>query len=104
MADVMRALGPAVEQYGDAGIRRSVALWEAMHPGYRAEDTLDALGEREQMLRAWQEFLETRPLIVMPNSGEPAFRVGEDLLDDPTRRRTWPPQPPPAALPEPGPP
>src|SRR3546814_8413460 len=99
MADVMRALGPAVEQYGDAGIRRSVALWEAMHPGYRAEDTLDALGEREQMLREWQEFLETRPLIVMPNSGEPAFRVGEDLIDEPTARRIWRAQLPQLAIP-----
>lgn len=99
MADVMRALGPAVDEWGDAGIRRSVALWLAVNPGYGPQDTLDALGEREQMLREWQAFLETWPLVVMPNSGEPAFRVGEDLVDEATARRMWNAQLPQLAIP-----
>lgn len=99
MADVMRSLAPAVAQYGDAGIRRSAALWEAMHPGYGPQDTLDALAEREQMLRDWQAFLETWPLVVMPSSGEPAFKVGEDLADEPTARRMWNAQLPQLAIP-----
>src|SRR3546814_11464136 len=35
----------------------------------------------------------------MPNSGEPAFRVGEDLIDEPTARRIWRAQLPQLAIP-----
>src|SRR3546814_19124881 len=35
----------------------------------------------------------------MPNSGEPAFRVGEDLIDEPTARRIWRAQLPQPAIP-----
>lgn len=99
MPDVMRALAPAVAEYGDAGIQRSFALWQALHPGYGPQDTLDALAERDLMLREWQEFLATYPVIVMPNSGEPAWKVGEDLLDEATVRRMWRAQLPQLAIP-----
>lgn len=99
MPDVIRALVPSVEEHGDDGIRRALALWQAMHPGYGPQDTLDALAERDQMLQEWQAFLETFPVIVMPNSGEPAWKVGEDLLDEATARRIWNAQLPQLAIP-----
>lgn len=99
MPDVIRSMMPSVEQFGDAGIRRAIELWYAVTPQYGAQDTLDALAEREALLQDWQAFLETYPIVVMPSSGEPAFRHGEDLIDEVTTRRLWNAQLPQFAVP-----
>jgi amidase len=42
---------------------------------------LEALGERELMLRQWNEFMETWPVIVMPSCSEVALPAGIDVQD-----------------------
>jgi amidase len=40
--------------------------------------------ERDRLLRLWQLFLEERPLILTHSSAELPFKVGLDLVDEPT--------------------
>jgi len=76
--DVFGGLAEKIRDYGDAGIQRSAALWQALHPpadfaAYRA-----AIGARDAALHAWVMFLERYPLVLLPGAGEPALPVGLD--------------------------
>ncbi|GHD61544.1 amidase [Thalassobaculum fulvum] len=99
MADTIRSLDATIEQVGDEGIRRAIGFWHEVMPKCGPQDTLDALAERDAMLQDWQDFLERWPVVVMPNSAEPAFRVGEDLIDVETTRRLIAAQLPQLAIP-----
>jgi amidase len=87
MDDAIAALEPAVQQYGDEGIKRALGLWRALHPARDARQVLDALARRDRLLRLWELFLVDRPLVVTPVSNEPPFTVGLDVVDAPTTRR-----------------
>lgn len=87
MADTVRSLDAAVAEVGDEGIRRAIALWHEVLPAFGPQDALDALMERDAILQDWQAFMQRYPVIVMPNSAEPAFKAGEDLIDAVTTRR-----------------
>jgi len=87
MDDAIAALEPAVQQYGDEGIKRALGLWRALHPARDARQVLDALARRDRLLRLWELFLVDRPLVVTPVSNEPPFAVGLDVVDAPTTRR-----------------
>lgn len=99
MDDVIRALDPQVQANGDEGIKRSVALWRQGNPGAGAQGVLDALVDRDHVLRLWQVFLEDYPLMVMPSSDVPAFEVDEDIRDFESYQRLWRAQWPQLALP-----
>ncbi|MFT4104076.1 MAG: amidase [Burkholderiaceae bacterium] len=87
MDDVIAALEPSVAKWGDAAIQKSLGLWRAVYPERDPRDTLEALADRDRLLRLWQLFLEERPLILTHSCGELPFRVGLDLIDEPTTRR-----------------
>jgi amidase len=87
MDDTIAALEPAVEQYGDDGIKRALGFWRALHPARDARHVLDGLTRRDHFLRLWEVFLAERPLVVTPVSNEPAFPVELDLVDAETTRR-----------------
>ena len=87
MDDAIAALEPAVQQYGDEGIKRALGFWRALYPARDARLVLAALTERERLLRRWELFLLERPLVVTPVSNEPPFPVGLDLVDADTTRR-----------------
>ncbi len=99
MDDVIRSLEPAIAEHGDEGIKQSIALWRQAFPPAGAQGVLDALVERERLLRLWQLFLEDYPLIVMPSSGERAFPVGLDTRDFSSFERIWSAQLPQLAVP-----
>ena len=99
MDDVIRALDPHVQANGDEGIKRSVAYWRRGNPGTGAQGVLDALVERDHVLRLWQVFLEDYPLMVMPSSDLPAFEANEDIADFESFQRLWSAQWPQLALP-----
>ena len=99
MDDAIRGLEPAIAAYGDEGIKKAMALWRQMHPPAGAQGVLEALAERERLLRLWQLFLEAIPVIVMPSSGEPPFPVGFDIVDLPALQRIWRAQLPQLAIP-----
>jgi amidase len=87
MDDAIAALEPAVQQYGDEGIKRALGFWRALYPARDPRLVLAALTERERLLRLWELFLLERPLVVTPVSNEPPFPVGLDLVDVETTRR-----------------
>ncbi|TWT10864.1 amidase family protein [Reyranella sp. CPCC 100927] len=87
MDDVIAALEPAVDKWGDDGIKTAIGLWRAVHPPADPRGVLDALAERDRLLRLWQLFLEERPLILTHTSAELPFEVGRDLIDAPTTAR-----------------
>jgi amidase len=87
MDDTIAALEPAVEQFGDDGIKRALGFWRALHPARDARHVLDGLTRRDHFLRSWEVFMAERPLVVTPVSNEPAFPVGLDLVDADTTRR-----------------
>lgn len=89
MDDVIKNLEPGIAEHGDDGIRKGVGFWRQGSPPVGAQGVLDALVERERLLRLWQLFLEDYPLIVMPSSGEPAFPVGLDIQDFASYERIW---------------
>jgi amidase len=82
MDDTIAALEPAVQQYGDDGIKRALGFWRALHPARDARHVLDGLTRRDHFLRLWEVFLAERPLVVTP-----AFPVHLDLMDAETTRR-----------------
>lgn len=84
MEDIKTGLAPMVEKYGDHGIRTSLDLWIKALPDYGAMDVVEALMERDRLLRLWQLFLEERPLILTHSCAELPFKVGLDLVDVPT--------------------
>jgi amidase len=87
MDDVIAALEPAAAHYGDAGIKQALGLWRAIHPPRDPGHVLQALAQRDRLLRLWELFLEDHPLVVTPASNEPAFPVDLDLVDADTTRR-----------------
>lgn len=99
MDDVIARLEVAAAQDGDDGIQQALGLWRQMHPPAGPQGILDALMERERLLRLWQLFLEETPLIVMPSSGEPPFPVGSDCRDLATAQHIWQAQLPQLAIP-----
>jgi amidase len=84
MDDINTGLVPMVEKYGDHGIRTSLDLWCKAMPAFGPRDVIEALMERDRLLRLWQLFLEERPLILTHSCAELPFRVGLDLVDVPT--------------------
>lgn len=99
MDDVIRNLEPGIAEHGDEAIRKGVGFWRQGSPPAGPQTVLDALIERERLLRLWQLFLEDYPLIVMPSSGEPAFPVGLDIQDFASYERIWAAQLPQLAIP-----
>ena len=99
MDDVIRSLEPGIAEHGDDGIRTAIGLWREAFPPAGAQSVLDALVERERLLRLWQLFLEDYPLILMPSSGEPGFPVDLDIEDFRAFERIWAAQLPQLAVP-----
>jgi len=87
MDDVIAGLEPSVAKWGDQAIKTSLGLWRAVYPVREARDVLEALADRDRLLRLWQLFLEERPLILTHSCGELPFEVGLDLVDAPTTGR-----------------
>ena len=81
MDDVIAALAPPVEQHGDDGIKRSLALWLAQGAGGDLERFRQALATREKILGEWQMFFEDRPIILAPVSTEPPYLHDMDIVD-----------------------
>ena len=79
MPEIRVFLAPAIEQYGDLGIRRAMALWMAGAPGEDGAAYMKALAERARVVREWQRFLARVPLVLSPVCTEPVYRLGFDL-------------------------
>jgi amidase len=87
--DVVKTLLPGVEAHGDDGIKRAVGYWYEGGSKNGAQGVLDALKEREILARAWEQFLETYPIVLMPSSSEQAFPKGLDAQTFADYERIW---------------
>jgi amidase len=77
----LEALWPRVEQMGDDDARRSMTHWRAFRPAATLERYFAAHLERDAYLQRWNDFFLQYPIVIMPNSGEPAFPQRLDAGD-----------------------
>jgi amidase len=85
--EARRFMWPAVEQFGDEGVRRSFGWMLADSPVLDHSAHLKAFAKRATLVRRWQLFLERYPLVLAPVSGEPPFRWGLDVESEATMAR-----------------
>ena len=89
LPEIRAFLAPAIEKYGDLGIRRAMRL---VFDAFTADDGvphLKALAERAGVVRAWQLFFERVPLVLAPVSTQPVYTLGFDLESVERTQRLW---------------
>jgi amidase len=99
LADGYDAMLAAAEREGDPG---ALAVLRGHEKTARSLDLATfskLLTRRATLVRAWETFLETHPVIVMPPCGELPFPWQLDLKDDASFARVWRAQMPQIALP-----
>ncbi|MBL8348953.1 MAG: amidase family protein [Burkholderiaceae bacterium] len=77
--EARKFMWPAIEQFGDEGVRRSFGWMLADSPVLDHREHLLAFAKRSTLVRRWQLFLERYPLVLGPVSGEPPFPWGWDV-------------------------
>jgi amidase len=77
--EARKFMWPAVEQFGDEGVRRSFGWMLAASPVLDHDAHLQAFAKRATLVRRWQLFLERFALVLGPVSGEPPFAWGVDV-------------------------
>jgi amidase len=81
LSDLNLSLRPLLKDAGDPGIERFIETWWALHGGADLPTYLAALAERDTLVREWNLFMETYPVIVMPSCPEVALPVNVDIAD-----------------------
>jgi amidase len=81
LTDLNLSLRPLLRDGGDPGIERFVDAWFELKDTADLPTYLEALAERDVLLRAWNLFMETYPVIVMPSCTEVAIPAGVDVQD-----------------------
>jgi amidase len=79
LPDLNLSLRPLLKDSGDPGIERFVEAWFELKESADLTAYLDALAERDTILREWNLFMEDYPLIVMPSCAEVALPAGVDV-------------------------
>jgi len=77
--DVFRLLIPNMEKYGDPDAQTSMRVWLTLSPPADLPTLLDALAQRDLLLRKWLGFMRDFPLIVMPTLCDEPPPHGLDL-------------------------
>jgi amidase len=68
--DVLGALAPRLEEFGDADARTSMRLWLELFPPTDIQGILAAFAQRDLLLWRWLAFTQRYPLVVMPTMGD----------------------------------
>jgi len=79
MPEIRVFLWPAIDRYGDLGIRRAMRLMLDAHPAEDGIPYMKALAERMRLVRAWHQFLEQVPLVLAPVCTQPVYTRGFDV-------------------------
>jgi amidase len=78
---------PLIEKYGDKAVQHMAQAFDRAVPPLDLVGFGKALARRSTLLRAWMQFFEDYPLILLPVSCEPPFPAGFDQGgDEPLRR------------------
>ncbi len=78
---------PAIERFGDAGIRRSFDFQFGGQASLDMETHLKAIARRSTLIRNWSIFMQRFPLVLGPVSAEPAFAQTLDVESREDSRR-----------------
>jgi amidase len=70
-----------IMKHADADARRVLELMMEYHPPLDLPGYLAAWVERDRMCDAWQRFFAIFPLVIMPTTGGPPPRLGDDHRD-----------------------
>jgi amidase len=81
LTDLNISLRPLLKDGGDPGIERFVEAWFELYDTANLTEYLAALAERDALLREWNLFMETWPVVVMPSCSEIALPQGIDVQD-----------------------
>jgi amidase len=76
--ELRKFLLPTIESHGDDGVRTSIGFFLAGKPAPSLDAYMQLLADRTSVLREWSVFLARCPLVLMPVSMEPPFRLGFD--------------------------
>ncbi len=79
LPDLNLWLRPLLKDSGDPGIATFIEAWIELKGLADLPTYLDALAERDVLLRAWNAFMDTYPVIVMPACAEVSLPVGLDV-------------------------
>ena len=77
--DTLRALLPRMRQMGDPDAITSMELWNKLVPPTGFDDFLKAIANRDLYIWRWLEFMQTRPIVVMPTMGDLAPVHNSDI-------------------------
>ena len=77
--DVLLGLVPSLPGINDSGLTKATEGMLPMFPEPTPQVLMKALADRDMMFRAWNQFFETYPLIVMPVLTKPFMRPNEDI-------------------------
>ncbi|MEZ5417351.1 MAG: amidase [Vicinamibacterales bacterium] len=89
MPEIREFLWPSIAQHGDAGIQRAMGLMLEAFPADGGAPYMRALAERARVVRDWQRFFETVPLVLAPVCTEPVYPRGFDLESVERTRLMW---------------
>jgi amidase len=78
LADLNRSLRPLLGEIDDPGLTSFINCWCEAKGDANLDEYLLALAERDALVRRWQLFMETYPIVVMPSCGEVALPAGVD--------------------------
>jgi amidase len=87
--EIRHFMWPAIEQYGDLGIKRAIRLMFEAYPGDDGLPYMTALAERARVVREWQRFFERVPLVLAPVCTQPVYERGFDVESAEATARVW---------------
>ena len=79
LTDLNLSLRPLLGEIDDPGLTSFINAWWEQRGGADLGEYLNALAERDTLIRRWQLFMERYPIIVMPACGEVALPVNVDM-------------------------
>lgn len=77
--DMVLGLVPMLPQIDDAGLTTAMTMWTGSFPPATGETFLAALRDRDMLIRAWNEFYETYPVMVTPMMTVPTIARAFDV-------------------------
>ena len=80
LTELKATLGPMIEQYGTDELRRIFGWYYEMGKILDFADYRAGLADRTRMMRAWNVFLDTYPLVLTPFLMRPAYPWNYDAL------------------------
>ncbi len=78
MDDLRRGGKPAIAQVGDLAVRINVDFMYENRAEHDRDSYLESLARRLVICRAWSQFFEKYPVLLMPNSWQRQFPIDDD--------------------------